>query len=131
MTTEAERLKAEADRLREEVETWLTAQMPVIRMHGGESAVREVDPVAGRVVVELGGACSGCGISARTAQNIKLDLADEFEEVEDVVVRVGDGTSGTPWEEDNHGESFMGVDRNEGGRGGRGESGPGDLQGRQ
>jgi Fe-S cluster biogenesis protein NfuA len=131
MTSEAERLKAEADRLREEVETWLTAQMPVIRMHGGESAVQEVDPVAGRVVVELGGACSGCGISSRTAQNIKLDLADEFEAVEDVVVRLGDGTSGTPWEEDTDGESFMGIDRNEGGRGGRGESGPGGLEGRQ
>jgi Fe-S cluster biogenesis protein NfuA len=119
MTSEAERLKAEADRLREDVETWLAAQMPIIRMHGGESAVQEVDPVAGRVVVELGGACSGCGISNRTAQNIKLDLADEFDEVEDVVVRVGGDGGGF---ESDRAESFMGIERNEGGRGGRGES---------
>jgi len=122
MSTEADRLKAEADRLRAEIEEWLVGQMPIIRMHGGTSAVREVDPREGRVVVELGGACSGCGVSGRTTQNIKLDLVEEFEELDDVVVRTGDSSSGTPWPEDNHGESFMGIDRNEGGRGGRGES---------
>jgi Fe-S cluster biogenesis protein NfuA len=107
---------------RERVEEWLAAQMPIIRMHGGESAVRTADPETGEVVVELGGACSGCGISNRTAQNIKLDLAAEFEEVSDVVVRVAeDGADDwdVEWE-----ASFMGIDRNEGGRGGRGHGGP-------
>jgi Fe-S cluster biogenesis protein NfuA len=122
MTTEADRLKAEAERIREEVETWLEGQMPIIRMHGGTSAVREVDPEAGRVVVELGGACSGCGVAGRTTQNIKLELAEEFDELDDVIVRTGGSSEGTPWGQDNHGESFMGIDRNEGGRGGRGES---------
>jgi Fe/S biogenesis protein NfuA len=114
---------ADAETFKERVEAWLAAQMPIIRMHGGESAVRTADPEAGEVVVELGGACSGCGISARTAQNIKLDLAAEFDEVQEVTVRVAeDGSSDwdVEWE-----ESFMGIDRNEGGRGGRGESGPG------
>jgi len=108
---------------KQRVERWLAAQMPIIQMHGGESAVREADPESGRVVVELGGACSGCGISNRTAQNIKLDLAEEFDEVDDVVVRVAEDGSGdwdVEWE-----ESFMGIDRNEGGRGGRGHAGPG------
>jgi len=113
----------EGEEFRERVETWLTAQMPIIRMHGGESAVRTADPETGEVVVELGGACSGCEISPRTAQNIKLDLAAEFDEVEDVVVRVAeDGSSSFDFDRE---ESFMGLDRNEGGRGGRGESGPG------
>jgi Fe-S cluster biogenesis protein NfuA len=119
MTTDA----AAEETLKSRVETWLTAQMPIIQMHGGTSAVRKADPDSGEVVVELGGACEGCGISDRTAHNIKLDLAEEFDDVEDVTVRVGDGGSGG-WDLDQP-ESYMGVDRNEGGRGGRGESGPG------
>ncbi|MFB6137652.1 MAG: NifU family protein [Halobacteriaceae archaeon] len=104
--------------LRERVERWLAAQMPIIRMHGGESAVQVADPTTGEVVVELGGACSGCGISPRTAQNIKVELAAEFDDVSSVVVRVADDDAG--WEHE-QAESYMGVERNEGGRGGRGE----------
>nr|WOY07714.1 hypothetical protein QSJ49_13030 [Halobacterium salinarum] len=70
----------------------------------------------------MGGACSGCGISPRTAQRIKTDLAAEFDEVDDVVVRFTDGDGGG-WGGD-QAESFMGIDRNEGGRGGRGEGSP-------
>ncbi|WP_353634990.1 NifU family protein [Halobacterium sp. NMX12-1] len=113
---------AGAGSFHERVETWLTAQMPIIRSHGGTSAVRKADPADGEVVVELGGACSGCGISPRTAQRIKMDLAAEFDEVEDVVVRFTDGDGGG-WGGDQP-ESYMGVDRNEGGRGGRGEGSP-------
>ena len=110
------------DSLTARVERWLTGQMPIISMHGGESAVQKADPETGEVVVELGGACSGCAISPRTAQNIKIDLGKDFEEVEDVTVRVADdGTSG--WDVDQP-ESIMGIDRNEGGRGGRGEGAP-------
>jgi Fe-S cluster biogenesis protein NfuA len=115
-TTESE------ESLRSRIETWLAGQMPIIQMHGGTSAVRTADPETGEVVIELGGACDGCGISGRTAQNIKMDLWKEFEAVEDVTVRVGDDGSGD-WDLDQP-ESFMGIDRNEGGRGGRGESGP-------
>jgi len=111
-----------ANDLHSAVETWLTAQMPIIKMHGGTSAVREANPDTGEVVVELGGTCSGCGISPRTAQRIKLDLAQEFDEVTDVTVRfASDGADN--WGVDQP-ESIMGIDRNEGGRGGRGESGP-------
>ncbi|MFB6107008.1 MAG: NifU family protein [Halobacteriaceae archaeon] len=106
--------------LRERVETWLAGQMPIIEMHGGTSAVQEADPDAGRVVVELGGACAGCGISSRTTQRVKVDLAAEFDAVDDVVVRTGDDGS-ADWDVE-RAESFMGIDRNEGGRGGRGES---------
>lgn len=114
---------SEATSLQERVERWLTGQMPIIKMHGGTSAVRVADPETGEVVVELGGACEGCAVSSRTAQNIKLDLAEEFPEVEDVVVRVNEDEDGG-WGME-RAESFMGIDRNEGGRGGRGEGAPG------
>ncbi|MFB6096494.1 MAG: NifU family protein [Haloferacaceae archaeon] len=94
-----------SDSLKERIETWMQGQMPIIQMHGGESVVRKADPESGEVVVELGGTCSGCGISNITAQNIKRDLIMDFDEVDDVVVRVpstGD----------------MGKDTVEGGRGG-------------
>ena len=95
----------ETDPLAERVERWMVGQMPIIQMHGGESAVRKADPDSGEVVVELGGACAGCGISNITAQNIKADLIADFEEVTDVVVRVP-----------STGE--MGSETVEGGRGG-------------
>lgn len=114
---------SEATSLQDRVERWLTAQMPIIQMHGGTSVVRVADPDTGEVVVELGGACEGCAVSSRTAQNIKLDLAEEFPEVEDVVVRVNDDGGGGLGLDQR--ESFMGIDRNEGGRGGRGEGAPG------
>ena len=91
--------------LKSRVETWMVKQMPIIQMHGGTSVVREADPDSGQVVVELGGTCSGCGISNITAQNIQRDLFLEFEEIEDVEIKVpstGD----------------MGADTVEGGRGG-------------
>ncbi|XVH30450.1 NifU family protein [Haloferacaceae archaeon DSL9] len=91
--------------LTERVETWMVRQMPIIQMHGGTSVVREADPETGRVVVELGGTCSGCGISNITAQNIQRDMIMHFDDVTDVEVKVpstGD----------------MGADTVEGGRGG-------------
>jgi Fe-S cluster biogenesis protein NfuA len=83
----------------------MVGQMPIIQMHGGTSVVREADPETGEVVVELGGTCSGCGISNITAQNIKADLIRDFPEVGDVTVRVP-----------STGE--MGSETVEGGRGG-------------
>ncbi|WP_423751036.1 NifU family protein [Salinirarus marinus] len=91
--------------LEERVDTWLVKQMPIIQMHGGTGAVRECDPETGEVVVELGGACSGCGVSNVTANNIESGLIKAFPEIEDVTVRVpstGD----------------VGSDTVEGGRGG-------------
>lgn len=110
----------EREGLHERVETWLSAQVPMIAMHGGRSAVRKADAESGEVVVELGGACSGCGISPRTAHHIKTELAAEFDEVEDVVVRIADDDE-AGWG-DGRTESYMGIEQNEGGRGGRGES---------
>jgi len=91
--------------LKSRVETWMVKQMPIIQMHGGTSMVREADPETGQVVVELGGTCSGCGISNVTAENIMRDMYLEFEEIEDVEVKVP-STGDT------------GADTVEGGRGG-------------
>ncbi|WP_227355640.1 NifU family protein [Haladaptatus salinisoli] len=106
-----------ADDLKSRVERWLSAQMPIIQMHGGTSAVRKADPEDGEVVIELGGTCSGCAISSVTSQNIEADLLTEFDEIDDVTVRVPDDGTGE-WKVDQP-ESVMGIDRSEGGRGGK------------
>ena len=105
------------DDLQSRIERWLTAQMPIIQMHGGTSAVRKADPDSGEVVIELGGACGGCSITPITSQNIERELLTKYDEVEDVTVRIADdGTS--QWKTD-QAESVMGIDRSEGGRGGK------------
>ena len=84
--------------LADRIERWMVGQMPIIQMHGGTSVVREVDEETGEVVVELGGTCSGCGISNVTADNIRRDLIMDFEEVTEVHVKVpstGDQGSST------------------------------------
>ena len=70
------------------IEQWMMGQMPIIQMHGGSSVVREANEETGVVVVELGGTCSGCGISNVTAENIRRDLILDFEEVSEVHVKV-------------------------------------------
>jgi Fe/S biogenesis protein NfuA len=116
---------ASEDGLKSRVERWLTAQMPIIQMHGGTSAVRKADPESGEVVIELGGACGGCSITPITSQNIEVELLKKFDEVDDVSVRIADdGTS--QWKTD-QAESVMGIDRSEGGRGGELNT-PGDNE---
>ncbi|MFC7044488.1 NifU family protein [Halobacteriaceae archaeon GCM10025711] len=110
--------------LQEQVESWLQAQMPVISMHGGTSAVREADPETGEVVIELGGACSGCGIGPRTEEQILVNLVKDVPAATDVTVKfLGDGSEDWDYSQ---AESFMGIDRREGGRGGSIETGGSD-----
>ncbi|MFW6384195.1 MAG: NifU family protein [Halodesulfurarchaeum sp.] len=106
--------------LAERIESWLSVQLPRIQSHGGTSAVREVDTETGRVVVELGGACAGCGISQTTEKLLEEELPEQFGAVDAVSVKY-QGDEG--WAVDQP-ESFMGIDRNQGGRGGEGESRP-------
>lgn len=112
----------DAATLRDRIDSWLSAQMPMIDMHGGTSAVREVDLETGRVVVELGGACSGCGISQTTEQTLDEELVAQFDAIETVSVQfLGEESGG--WGT-GQAETYMGIDRNEGGRGGKGEGSP-------
>lgn len=73
--------------LKKEIEDWIVQQMPVIQMHGGTSVVRELDITKGLVVIELGGTCSGCGISNITADKMKRELYYEFDQIETVSVK--------------------------------------------
>lgn len=111
-----------AEDLRERIESWLSVQMPMIQSHGGTSAVREVDAERGHVVVELGGACSGCGISRQTEGRIREELIEGFDAVKSVSVMFLSDSSGG-WAIDQP-DNYVGIDRNEGGRGGRGKSRP-------
>jgi Fe/S biogenesis protein NfuA len=113
-TVMSESDQTQTESLRHRIENWMVGQMPIIQMHGGESVVRKADPETGEVVVELGGACAGCGISNLTAENIKSDLIMDFDRVEDVRVKVP--SSG------DHGNSTV-----EGGRGGELQYGGGET----
>jgi Fe/S biogenesis protein NfuA len=111
--------------LEERVEQWLAREMPIIKMHGGTSAVRKADPDDGEVVVELGGGCSGCDVADITSDNIEAGLVREFSDVKSVSVRVPDPDMGVV----HGGGSIMGVDHTEGGRGDWGGSDPNDRGG--
>jgi|APHM01.1.fsa_nt_gi Thioredoxin-like proteins and domains len=109
-----------ADALKERIESWLSIQLPRIQAHGGTSAIREVDAEAGEVIVELGGACAGCGISHTTEATLQEELTSHFEAVSTVTVTY-------PGEDDwavDQPENYMGIDRTQGGRGGQGKSRP-------
>jgi len=81
-------MSREKQELQSDIEAWITAQMPMIQMHGGTSMIRELDMKNGLVVIELGGTCSGCGVSNITAENIQRELFFEFEEIETVEIKV-------------------------------------------
>lgn len=108
------------DALADRISSWLSVQMPRIQAHGGTSAVRDADAETGEVVIELGGACSGCGISGTTEQKLDEELTAQFEAVESVSVTYH-GDEGWAVEQP---ETYMGIDRNQGGRGGQGKSKP-------
>ena len=50
------------DDLKERIVMFLRRNFPQIQMHGGSAAITHLDRDAGEVTVQLGGACSGCGI---------------------------------------------------------------------
>ena len=85
---------AEAD-VRAWVGRFLQRNFPQIGMHGGEAAVEGVDLETGEVWIQLGGACSGCGISPMTIQAIQHRLVHEVEEIEVVHAEAGFGVTPT------------------------------------
>ena len=97
MSTEA---KSEDD-LREEVTNFLRRNFPQIQMHGGSAAITNLDLEEGSVSLQLGGACSGCGISPMTIQAIKSRMTKEIPEITQVHADTGmggddSGTGTTP-----------------------------------
>jgi Fe-S cluster biogenesis protein NfuA len=90
MSSEA---KSEED-LREEIGTFLRKNFPQIEMHGGSAAIQNLDRESGEVSIQLGGACSGCGISPMTIQAIKKRMVNEIAEIETVHANTGGSGGG-------------------------------------
>lgn len=83
------------DDLREQITNFLRQNFPQIQMHGGSAAIEELDRDTGEVSIQLGGACSGCGISPMTIQAIKSRMVKEIPEIEQVEATTGmDGGGG-------------------------------------
>ncbi|MDZ7702641.1 MAG: NifU family protein [Halobacteriales archaeon] len=82
--------------VREQVGRFLQRNFPQIGMHGGEAAVEGLDLETGEVWIQLGGACSGCGISPMTIQAIQQRLVAEIEEIDLVHADAGFGGMGAP-----------------------------------
>jgi len=77
------------DDLRERISNFLRRNFPQIQMHGGSAAIQHVDRESGEVSIQLGGACSGCGISPMTIQAIKTRMVKEIPEIEQVHADTG------------------------------------------
>lgn len=90
MSTEA----TTEDDLREEIGNFLQRNFPQIQMHGGSAAIQDLDRETGVVSIQLGGACSGCGISPMTIQAIKKRMVEEIPGIEEVHANTGIGGEG-------------------------------------
>ena len=88
MSTDTE---ASDDELRERITNFLRRNFPQIQMHGGSAAIQNLDRETGSVTIQLGGACSGCGISPMTIQAIKTRMVKEIPEIEAVHAETGMG----------------------------------------
>jgi Fe/S biogenesis protein NfuA len=85
---------SEGDDLEERVSNFLRRNFPQIQMHGGTAAIQDIDRETGEVHIQLGGACSGCGISPMTIQAIKSRMVKEIPEIEQVHADTGMGGGG-------------------------------------
>jgi Fe-S cluster biogenesis protein NfuA len=82
--------QAEAeDDLRDRITNFLRRNFPQIQMHGGSAAINHLDRETGEVHIQLGGACSGCGISPMTIQAIKSRMVKEIPEITEVHADTG------------------------------------------
>jgi Fe-S cluster biogenesis protein NfuA len=88
MSTDAQDADGE-DELRERVTNFLRRNFPQIQMHGGSAAIQHIDTETGEVSIQLGGACSGCGISPMTIQAIKSRMVKEIPEITKVHADTG------------------------------------------
>jgi len=77
------------DELRERISNFLRRNFPQIQMHGGSAAIQDLDREEGSVTIQLGGACSGCGISPMTIQAIKTRMTKEIPEIDTVHASTG------------------------------------------
>ncbi|MEF8827679.1 MAG: NifU family protein [Halolamina sp.] len=82
------------DDLRDRITNFLRRNFPQIQMHGGSAAIQRLDREEGEVAIQLGGACSGCGISPMTIQAIKSRMVKEIPEIDKVEADTGMAAGG-------------------------------------
>lgn len=83
------------DEVRDEVNKFLRRNFPQISLHGGSSAITEINLDENYVSIQLSGACSGCGVSPMTTNAIMRKLPQDVEAIDNVNVTTGmDGGSG-------------------------------------
>ncbi len=100
------------DELRERITNFLRRNFPQIQMHGGSAAIQHLDRQEGTVTIQLGGACSGCGISPMTIQAIKTRMTKEIPELDTVNASTGmDGGEGMAGGAGGSSPSFPGETR--------------------
>ncbi len=81
---------SDEEEVREKIVRFLRRNFPQIQMHGGSAAIQELDLEEKTVHIQLGGACSGCGISPMTIQALKSHLPREIEEIDIVYAGTGE-----------------------------------------
>lgn len=81
-------VESDDESLVDEVVTFLRKNFPQIAMHGGNAAIRDIDPDTGEVWIQLSGACGGCGISPMTSQAIQRNLPMDIDRIERVHIEV-------------------------------------------
>lgn len=74
----------DVEALEEETASFLRRNFPQIAMHGGNTAIQNLDPDSGEVWIQLSGACGGCGISPMTMQAIQTRLPMEIAGITEV-----------------------------------------------
>lgn len=75
------------------ITNFLQRNFPQIQLHGGNAAIEYLDEDSGEVHIQLGGACSGCGISPMTIQAIKRRMVKEIPEINKVQANTGQTTA--------------------------------------
>lgn len=75
--------------IKEEINIFLKRNFPQIQMHGGSSSITHIDEEERYVEIQLGGSCSGCGISPMTTQAIKRKLPKDVDGIDSVSVVTG------------------------------------------
>jgi Fe/S biogenesis protein NfuA len=99
--------------LEERINNFLRRNFPQIQMHGGTAAIQNIDREEGVVDLQLGGACSGCGISPMTIQAIKSRMTKEIPEVDTVHADTGMGGDSSGMSESFPGEEGDAEDAEE------------------
>ncbi len=115
--------------LRERITNFLRRNFPQIQMHGGSAAIQQLDRENGEVHIQLGGACSGCGISPMTIQAIKSRMVKEIPEISTVHADTGmdggaDGDLGGMGHDDGMSPSFPGDSADDDGEADEGPQAP-------